>query len=153
MDLEKTMQGIWLAKIYFLLVFILGLSGCVHVKLISSYDESTDKAVTQLQRDFETFFVTLESRVGLKECDYTHNVEFYQNAKVNISAIDVRARAIPQNEKTVAQVGLLRNSTYALENLHRLSCLTIAQIENIRTSINTTITAILKLELAKKRGE
>lgn len=36
------------------LAVLLGLSACT-VKLISSYDEATDKAVTKLQRKVETF--------------------------------------------------------------------------------------------------
>ena len=44
-------------------IIVIALSGCT-VTLISSYDENTDKAVTQLQKDIETFFVTVDSQVG-----------------------------------------------------------------------------------------
>ena len=42
---------------------LLGLSGCT-VKLVSSYDEATDRAVTRLQRKVETFLVDLGSEQG-----------------------------------------------------------------------------------------
>ncbi len=134
------------------LSLIIALSGC-SIKLISSYDENTDKAVTQLQKDFETFFVKIDSQAGLPECTYENQTKFYQDAKVAISAIEVRARAIAKNEITVEQVGLLKDSLTSLEKLHKLGCFTTGQIENLRSSFNSSITAILKLELAKKRGE
>jgi hypothetical protein len=134
------------------LAMLIALSGC-SVKLISSYDEKTDDAVTRLQKDFETFFVTVESQAGLPECEYTNHTKFYQDSKVAVSAIEVRAKAIPKNDITVEQVGLLKDSLNNLEQLHKLGCFSSGQVENLRTSFNASITAILKLELAKKRGE
>ena len=135
-----------------LLVLIFSLSGC-SITLISSYDENTDKAVTKLQKDFETFFVTVDGQAGLPECKYDNHKKFYQNSKVAISAIAVRAKAIPKNEITVEQVGLLEESLLSLEKLHKIDCFSNDQVVNLRSSFNTSITAILKLELAKKRGE
>jgi len=147
-----------------LLVFVLLiLSGC-SVKLISSYDEATDKAVTALQRKVETFLVALESQEGLPECVYDNHKKFYEEAKVDISAIRVRAEAIPKNEITIKQVALLSNSLNLLEQLHQLKkklsneqgkliCISKEEIAPLRTAFNASFTAILKLELAKKRGE
>ena len=135
----------------FLVLSIL-VCGCT-VKLISSYDENTDKAVTQLQKDFETFFVTVESQAGLPECKYLKHKNFYLNSKVSISAIEVRARAIPKNEITIEQIKLLKKNLSLLEKLHKLGCFTPNQVENLRNSFNSSITAILKLELAKKSGK
>lgn len=134
------------------LALLIALSGC-SIKLISSYDEKTDNAVTQLQKDIETFFVTIDSQAGLPECKYENHTNFYQDSKVAISAIEVRARAIGKNEITVEQVGLLKDSLSSLEKLHKLGCFTTGQVENLRNSFNSSITAVLKLELAKKRGE
>lgn len=128
------------------------LSGC-SITLISSYDEKIDNAVTALQKDFETFFVTVEGQAGLPECIYDNHLKFYQDSKVAISAIEVRARAIAKNLITVEQVGLLKSSLESLEKLHKIDCFTPGQVDNLRNSINSSITAILKLELAKKRGE
>lgn len=128
------------------------LSGCA-VKLISSYDEKTDNSVTQLQKEFETFFVSMESQVGLPNCEYKNHIKIYQDLKIAISAIEVRAKAIPKNDITVKQVELLKDSVDKLEKLHKLGCFSTEQVENLRVSINTSITSILKLELAKKRGE
>jgi len=126
------------------------LSSCTQ-KYISDYDQITDKAVTSLQRKFETFFVTVESLVDRDKCEFTNHVSFYQNSKVDISSVQVRAKALTKNEKTIEQVSLLSDSLTTLEKLHKLGCFSTEQIESLRSSFNSSFTAILKLELAKKR--
>lgn len=54
------------------LAVLLGLSACT-VKLISSYDEATDKAVTKLQRKVETFLIDLGSEAGSPKCGYNNH--------------------------------------------------------------------------------
>lgn len=134
------------------IVLIFALSGC-SITITSSYDERTDKSVTALQKDFETFFVSIESQESLSECKYDNHKEFYKDSKVAISGIEVRAKAIPKNEITIEQVGLLSDSLISLEKLHKIDCFTSDQVSSLRNSFNSSITAILKLELAKKRGE
>jgi hypothetical protein len=144
-------------QLYRIAIFILGLiflvlSGCT-VKLISSYDEKTDIAVSDLQKRMEAFFLTLESLEGLPECAYEYHAEVYRDIKVEVSAIEVRARAIPDNDITIQQISLLKENVDMLEQLHKMSCLTKDQIEPLRINFNSGFTAILKLELAKKRGD
>jgi len=126
--------------------------GC-SLELISSYDETTDKTVTALQKKVESFFVTVESQEGLPECSYDNHKKFYEETKVEISAIEVRARALPKNEITTKEVELLKDSFSKLEQLHKISCLSKEQIQALRIAFNSSFTAILKLELAKKSGE
>lgn len=128
------------------------LSGC-SFQLISKYDEATDKAVTALQKKTEAHLVALEAVQGLPDCKYEKHKQFYEEAKVDISAITVRAAAIPKNEITTQQAGLLAGSLGSLEKLHRIACLSGEQIAPLRTQFNSSFTAILKLELAKRRGE
>ncbi len=154
-------------RIHYLLLFLTLLlftfNGC-NVKYISSYDETTDKSVTALQRKVESLFITLESQDGLPECAYDNHTKFYQDAKVELSSIKVRAAAIPKNEITAKQIELLYNSLSDLEKLHKikkkktkesgeLKCISADEIKPLRTAFNSSFTAILKLELAKKRGE
>lgn len=152
--MSKNIMNFQYSKIlsFFLVCTLTILSGC-SVKLISSYDETTDKAVTALQKKVEIFFVTVESQEGLPECEYKNHKKFYEEVKVDISAIEVRARAIPDNEITIEQVELLKGSLTNLELLHKISCLSKDQIEPLRIAFNSSFTAILKLEFAKKRGE
>jgi hypothetical protein len=130
----------------------MALSGC-SIQLISKYDEATDKAVTALQKKTEAHLVALEAVQGLPDCKYEKHKQFYEEAKVDISAITVRAAAIPKNEITTQQAGLLSDNLGSLEKLHRIACLSGDQIAPLRTQFNSSFTAILKLELAKRRGE
>lgn len=134
------------------LVATLGLSGCT-VKLISSYDATTDRTVTALQRKTEAHLVTLEAVEGLPECTYDNHKPFYDEAKVDISAITIRAAAIPKNEITTKETVLLSNNLENFEKLHKIACLSKDQIALLRSHFNSSFTAILKLELAKRRGE
>ena len=135
----------------FILAWMLVVAGCT-VKIISSYDDVTDKAVTALQKKTETHLVALEALEGLPDCKYERHKVFYEEVKVDISSIMVRAAAIPQNEITTEQAALLSSSLNGLERLHKIACLTTGQIESLRIQFNSSFTAILKLELAKRRG-
>lgn len=134
------------------LVIALIVSGCT-VKLISSYDETTDKAITALHKKTEMHLVGLEVIEDLPECKYENQKKFYEEAKVDVSAIVVRAAAIPKNEITVDQTTLLSKSLENLENLHKIACLSKKEIAPLRMQFNTIFTAILKLEIAKRRDE
>jgi len=135
-----------------ILALALAVSGC-SIKLISSYDETTDKTVTDLQKKTEAHLVALEAVEGLPECIYEKHKKFYDEARVDVSAIAVRAAAIPKNEITTEQTILLSNSLDSLGKLHKIACLSKDQIKPLRTQFNSSFTAILKLELAKRRGE
>jgi PBP1b-binding outer membrane lipoprotein LpoB len=136
----------------FVIAAALALSGCT-VTLLSSYDETTDKNVTALQKKTEAHFVSLESSVNPPDCDYAKHQAFYDEAKVDVSAIEVRAAAIPKNDITTKQSKLLKDSLESLEELHKSGCISKEQIAPLREQFNSSFTAILKLELAKRRGE
>lgn len=146
--LTKTSVMLRLASLSLVLV----MSGCT-VKLISDYDSSTDKAVTALQKKTETHLIALENAEGPPECRIEKHRKFYDEAKVDVSAIAVRAAAIPQNERTIEMAQLLADSLEKLEELHEISCLNEDQIKTLRSSFNSSFIAILKLELAKRRGD
>jgi len=141
-----------LRKAPFLILLVVVLAGCP-VRFISNYDEKTDQAVTDLQKKVETFFVTAEGQTDPLECKYENHKVFYREAKVAVSAIELRAKATPDNHITLQHVGLLKDSLKKLEELHKINCLSAAQVAPLRSNFDSTFTAILKFELAKKRGE
>ena len=151
MKVERTSKHLALFGAAFLVV-ALTLSGCV-IKLVSSYGVTTDRTVTALQKKTEAHLIALEAVEGLPECKYEEHKQFYGEAKVDVSAIAVRAAAIPKNEITSEQVMLLSKSLESLEELHKIACLSKNQISPLRTQFNSSFIAILKLELAKRRGE
>ena len=134
-----------------LLFTILVVSGCAGVRLISEYDRETDVAVTRFYRKMEGFLVSLERNIGKEKAQYENHTAFYDGIKVDLSALRVRAAAIPKNEITIQQIDLLIENVDRLEAIHKLG-LTCEDIPPLRTAFNEICTAILKLELAKKRG-
>lgn len=128
------------------------LQGC-SIKLIADYDEQTDQAVTQLQRKFETFFVKLERQVGTNAAKYEKHIDFYNEIKVDISALKLRVGAIPNNDYTIKQVDLLAQNVDLLEAFHKEGIADIEVVAIPRQDFNIALSNILKLELAKKLGQ
>jgi len=126
--------------------------GC-QVKLIADYDETIDKAITALHRKTETFLIQAQQNIGSPNWEYENRKDFYNKVKVDISVIQVRTRALPKNEITIKQLNLLAKNFETLESLHRNGKFSKPVIENLRGSFNASFTAILKLEMAKKRGD
>ena len=131
---------------------VLILSSCT-VTLISRYDEVTDKACTELHQKVTGFLLKMESAAS-PEIPYKLNVSFYQDTKLTLESILLRAESIDKNEKTVEQVKLLQGSIENLRKIHEESdLLKPIVIQASRTAINAQFKSILTLELAKKRGE
>ncbi|WP_417915691.1 hypothetical protein [Candidatus Electronema sp. JM] len=135
---------------------IVFLSGCVEPQTISNYDQETDISVTSLQKITEAHLLSLDTVSGdAQKCKYENEnyKKFYEEMKIDVSSISLRADAIPNdNTRTKKQIDLLRNSLGDLEKLHKLSCLSPEQIKIARSNLESSFKAVLKLELAKKRG-
>ena len=130
------------------LAILLALSNCSLVS-ISPYDSSADKAITKLHKQTAEFFAE-STNVADPGCGYSHHLSFYQNSKVSMSGLLVRARAMADNHLTVSQLDLLSSSYANLAQLHQLGCFTPAQVNELWASFDASFSAILQLELAKK---
>lgn len=141
-------------KMYLLTcLLILALTSCSTIELVSQYDEVTDKAISALQKKTESHFESLVREQSKPKCEHTNYLAFYSEARVDLSGLVVRAAAIPNNMNSEERLNLMANSIDAFEKLHKLSCLTLGEIEPLRLNLNRGYTAILKAELAKKRGK
>ena len=138
-----------------LIALLLGLAhGCAEVRLISDYDEVTDRSVTALQRDLETLLTTLERNPQPPACLHVTHADTYAAMEVDLNLLLARNAGRPDNSLTERQLVMLRDSIDTLEELHRSSgdaCLSNFSIAPLRSAFNSSFTAILKLEFAKKR--
>ena len=146
-----------IAVAYLATLFLLsvGLVGCGHLKLIADYDEQVDKQATALQKEIEVFMVGLERKLSNPDPQddrYEAHTDFYDNVRVELSALKVRAAALPKNELTTSAVGRIEENIQLLEQAH-MKGLKKEEIEPIRGAINLQFTSILKLELAKSRSK
>lgn len=124
------------------------------LRLVSDYDESTDRNLTALQGEVDSFLRRI-SRPPAPACTHGQNSSFYDRSYSTVSTLIVRNRARPKNEITVQQLELLDSSLVTLERLHRLKgdvCMTPTETAPLRANFQTSFTAILRLELAKRRG-
>ena len=141
-------------KIPFLLgILIVILTSCGHIRLISDYDEITDKTVTALQEKVSTFLVKIESEIGTDEAKYENYKQFYLDAKVDLNTLKVRADAIEKNKIVQDQITALTSMIDSLEKLHKIGFASTEQIEALKQPFNSAFTAIIKLQMGLKRGE
>jgi hypothetical protein len=149
------MMQVQLKKRSLLLIsyLVLLLTSCSTVRLISEYDDVTDKAVTVLQEKVTKFFVKMENQVGTPQADYTNYKTFYEDAKVDLNTLKIRADAIDKNKIVQDQIAELYKMIENLEKLHKLGFASAELLKPLQQPFNSAFTAIIKLQLALKRGE
>lgn len=143
------------------------LSACSGVKLISDYDEPTDKALTALQQLSDDFIVKMIVNAPSETNAFDKQKLFYDTADEQLRRLEFRVGSIPKNEKTVALVKDIRDALLgdgqcsaegrSLKDLH---CNPDAlakgpskvALQIARRNTNQTIGAALALEIAKKQG-
>lgn len=141
-----------------LFLFLMLMSGCASVKLVSDYDDQIDKGVTALQRDTESLLVAMEASAKRPEDKvepYEKHKEYYGRTKVAISGLRVRADAVQRNSLIVRMLDKLQANIDRLESAdNSQEGITKEEIDkSFRPGLNSQFTAILTFELAKKRGE
>lgn len=134
--------------------------GCMPVRLVSDYDETTDREVSSLQRFVDDSLAAI-AKQRVPACLYAGHAQFYSAVHSALHALLIRNRARGRNNgPTTAQIGVLDTMEMRpLEQLHRLAanrspaaCMDSTDFALDRQAIDQTFEAILKLELAKKRG-
>ena len=141
-----------------LAVVLILVAGCAEIRLISDYDQYTDEQTGVLQRKVEELFTGLERGAQLPDCKHSNHQGFYTEATIELNLLLVRNEIRPKNGITLRQLQTLKDSLSTLEELHQLAdqedrCLGAEELVALRTGFGTSFSAILKLELAKKRGE
>ncbi len=134
----------------YLLIFGLAVQGCFSVRFVSPYDEQTDKAVTDLYRSIAVYMADLQANPQVAEADSIARAEEYEGIRVDIGVLKLRASAKDKNEQQIQQVGLLENSWETVGKLQKANAPGQA-FQSAWSGLETTLTAILKLEEAKKQ--
>lgn len=136
-----------------LVMLILSLFSCTSIRLISAYDEITDKAVTVFQEKVSRFFVKLDRNIGTDKAAYPQNQSFYDDARVDLNTLQIRTNAIDNNKLVQDQVTSLTQMINDLEKLHRLGFSSREELVPIQNAFNSAFTALTKLQMGLKRGE
>lgn len=149
----KILKIIFLRNSFLLLVFAGLIGSCSSIELISRYDELTDKTVNEMQQKTSNFLEKLKDEIGTAEANYANHKTFFQEAKASLNTLLIRANAIEKNDITIQHITLLRQNIDALESLHKIGFASLNQLTPIEKAFNSSYTAIIKLQLAKKQGE
>ncbi len=133
-----------------LLLTVVGATACSSIRLISDYDPIIDEAVTALQKDVDTFLTQLEREDAPT---FNDSSETYEKLLVDLRAVQVRASAQTQNELIIQQLDLVAGNLALMAEAHSEGIEDPQEIALFRNSFQTQFRAILKLELAKRRGD
>lgn len=126
---------------------------CSSIRLISEYDEITDKTVTLVQEKVANYFVKIERTIGTESAEYENYTDTFDEIKVDLNTLEVRAAAFEKNRIVQEQIQELKSMVKNLEELHKLEFTTYEQLEPLKKQFNSAFTAIIKLQLELKRGE
>lgn len=137
-----------LALATFCLLFI--ATACT-IQLISPYDEAIDKGATDLQKKVDTFLLTLQRTAGTDAAKYEQHTEFYDDVRSDIGVLRTRAAAHPKNNITISSLDEFAKNIDLLETAHE-GGIKANEIPVMMTALDTQLAAIVKLEVAKKRG-
>lgn len=133
-----------------LLVLVMSMTGCGSIRLIAPYDQKIDDGVTDLQKETAKFLTGIERQGGSTPTDYKNHTKFYDDCKVSLSVLIVRAGALTDNSLTVKQLGILRQQFQDLEASDQKMGIPQAAVPDYEKAFNRTFKAILTLEVAKK---
>jgi hypothetical protein len=133
-----------------LLIFIV-TAGCTSVRLVADYDKRLDDEITGMQRKTELFLTKMERLAEAPDGAYEKHISFYDEIKADINVLGLRSEALAMNTLTTEQIRLLKESILSLEERHRKGLKSI-MIEVVRQGINMHYSAILRLEVVKKRN-
>lgn len=88
-SLMQRMKHAWFAP----LLFVLALSACSTVTLISPYDEKLEAGVTQYAQDLSSFLVKMQAANGTAAGKYENNIDFYATQTGLLDGLILRAEA------------------------------------------------------------
>lgn len=149
----KRSSGVLIFRTAMVLLIILQFGACT-IKLISDYDQQTDEAVVSLHKQIESLLIKIEKSTGSTKSAYINFEKLYDDIRTDLASLQLRAKTRPLNEIQVTQLSNISNQIDLLEKAHRSPEGIIKdEIPIIRGAFNQAIEAILKLELAKKRGD
>jgi hypothetical protein len=138
-----------------LLVLTSAASSACAVRMMSEYDEITDRSATELQKKVEGFVTRMMAASGTPAGEYARNEAVYDELMIDARSLKMRASALPRNSQTVQHVDAIEQNLVTLRNLHRLggtNGLRPAVAQPALAALNQQFQALITLEIAKRRG-
>lgn len=118
--------------------------------LMARHDEHIEAAVVELQPALDRFLT--EAALDPENAPYRTAAGFYTECALKLRTTLMWARSHPRNDETIEQIELMLDNLEVLRAAHESGPLDPAACMVFRDMFNTGWTAILTLEMAKKRG-
>ena len=134
----------------FILSFTFLLCACQSLN-IPQYDAKTDQAVTKIQTQVNSLFISIKENLHSKKSAERYYQKDYQKILVRLHVLLTRQEALPHNTTTREQVELLIDSIEKLQQRHKLGFKNEKELKALQHLINRHFRAILTLELAKRK--
>lgn len=143
------------------------LAGCAGARLISDYDEVTDKSLMTIQQKTDDFIEMLLAQSGTNKAAFSKHQDFYSDIAQQLRRLEFRVNAIPNNDKTIdlvkkVRLAILGENKCSAEgtSLRDLHCMpankvkgpSITALATCRLNVNQTISTALGLEISKRQG-
>ena len=128
------------------------VAGCTEVRLVSDYDPQTDEALSAIHQDIESILTELERTLGTPAGDAEEYAERYDRVRVDLRTLAVRAAARPLNTIQVDQLAQVLTQLDLFASAHREG-MQAAEIPPFRRGFDQSFGAMIRLELAKRRGD
>lgn len=151
-QLKIIYKNLRLKNLLLLIIITSVLSGCAGIRLLSEYDEITDKKIAELHEKFIRHFVKLERVIGTEEANYENFVIFYDDVKVDIRILKVRANVFEENIILLESLNDLEKNTNDLQTLHKIGFNDNEEILPVRNAFDSSFSAMIKFMNALKRG-
>jgi hypothetical protein len=139
------------------LVFsLLMLLGCGPYRIISPYDQVIDEGMTKFHTDVTAFVGKMVTLAGKPEGTYDANKASYPELAAELSSLKMHAAQTPKNDLTVKAIDEVTGNVERLRQLHESGKdqgLSKPLAGPALAAIDVQCESILKLEIAKKRGE
>lgn len=91
-----------------ILLLAFAASSCYSIKLISDYDEVTDKSLTAIQQETDAFIDVLIKESGTSEASFDKHKDFYDGIDAQLRHLEFRG----SKKKRMASVPRLRLRSY-----------------------------------------
>lgn len=140
------------SKLLFI-ILIAAIQGCSSIRLISDYDETTDKLTTEIQQKVSEVFVKIERNIGTTKAEYSNFTDQYDDIRVLVNTLEVRANSIDKNKIVQDQVKEIISMLDNLEKLHKLKFNDVRELTSLKDGFNRAFSAIIKLQTGLKRGK
>lgn len=121
--------------------------------LLSAYDETTDRVLSEMQQSTTAFFVQYETTPAAPGLKYENQQPFYQGLKTSSRTLRIRNNAIEQNKPMITLLDLLDENINLMDSLHRQKpdgLLAPHDVRLLKSAFETQYTAMFKFILALK---